>query len=92
MHAANEEDVEGRLLHKLTVHRNWEHHYLARRDAIKYVPREHAALADRIIDRLIQEGLLGQYKKVTCVYLRAEQSQEINARVEAFLRRAGLRS
>ncbi|HLD77623.1 MAG TPA: hypothetical protein VJB16_01205 [archaeon] len=85
----SEEDIEGRLLHKLAIHKNFGHNYIARRDAIKYVPREHAAIADRIIDKLIQEGLLAVYKKGACVYLVVERYPEIRQRVDAFRKRAG---
>ena len=85
----SEEDIEGRLLHKLALHRNFGHNYLARRDAIKYVPREHAAVADRIISKLIQEGLIMEYKKGACIHLVGERYPEIRQRIDAFLRRSG---
>lgn len=80
----SDRDVEDSILEKLARHRNWRHRYIARRDAIKYAPQHLAKEADRAIDRLLREGLLGSYKKGACIYLVPSRRFEILMRAEEY--------
>ena len=70
--------------------RNWAHNYLARRDALKCVPRHLVGRADSALIALVHTGLIATYKKGACVYLVPERKREIEARVLAFVRRMRL--
>ena len=77
-------DIEDWLLEKLVRHHNWTHRYVARRDALKYLPKNILRTADRAIDSLLREGLLGSYKKGDCIYLVPSRRAEILYRSDAF--------
>jgi hypothetical protein len=78
-----DEEIKGRILHKLSRWRKFGASYTDRRDSVKGLPPHFIGL--KLVEEMIKDNLLIAHKGGKCVSINLDQRKEVERLINLFL-------
>jgi len=82
-----EEELKGKILEKLVRFRKFMASYTQKRDAVKGMPPHFTGLALQLIEEMVKDNILLEYKNRECVSINLEKMEEVNRLRGLFLKK-----
>ena len=82
-----DEELKGKILEKLVRFRKFMASYTQKRDAVKGMPPHFTGIALQLIEEMVKDRILLEYKNRECVSINLEKIDEVNRLRELFLKK-----